>query len=83
MKPYTFANGITVPKGVTVVTPQGPHQMDDNVYENASEFDGLRFNRAREQNEESARFYTTNTSTDHLIFGHGRHAWYLPESLAF
>jgi hypothetical protein len=50
--------------------------MDEKTYPNALEFDGFRFSRMREQDGESAKHHSSNTSHDFLYFGHGQHAWY-------
>jgi cytochrome P450 len=76
MKDYTFANGITVPKGSTIKTPLAPVHMDDSIHENAKEFDGFRFSRLREQDGNNAKYSAVNTSHEFLHFGHGHHAWY-------
>ena len=76
MKDYTFANGITVPKGSRLRSPLGPLQFNNNVYENADEFDGFRFSRLREQHGDNAKYFAVNTSIDYLNFGHGQNAWY-------
>jgi Cytochrome P450 len=75
LKPYTFANGITLPAGVTIHVPLAPTHLDENVYPNATEFDPLRFYRAREQNGENAKYYAVNTSNEYMHFGNGQHAW--------
>ena len=74
MKSYTFADGCVIPAGETLASPGAIH-LDDKVYPNARTFDGFRFSRMREQGEEGSKYYSVNTSTDFLSFGHGRHAW--------
>jgi cytochrome P450 len=76
MKSYTFANGITVPAGSTLVAAVGPKGMDEKTYENPSEFDGFRFCRLRELEGENAKFYTVNLNNEFMRFGMGPHAWY-------
>jgi cytochrome P450 len=76
MKPYTFANGVTIPTGTKVHAPLWSIHTDDTIYENPKEFDGFRFSNMREKNGEGAKHHASNTSTDYLQFGHGQHAWY-------
>lgn len=76
MKSYTFADGTTIPKGVILATPILAIHTDDNYYPNAKEFDGFRFSKLREQEGESAKHHSSNTSSEYLHFGHGHHAWY-------
>ena len=78
MKPYTFSNGVTIPAGATLGTAAGAIHMDDNIYPNAKEFNGLRFSDIREKEGENAKLYCANTGPDFLVFGHGEHAWYFP-----
>jgi cytochrome P450 len=74
LKPYTFANGMTLPAGVSIQVPLVPTHLDENIYPNATEFDPLRFYRAREQNGENAKYYAVNTSNEYMHFGNGQHA---------
>lgn len=75
MKKFTFSNGVTVEPGEIVATNIAALHMDESLYKNAHEFDGFRFSRMRDENGESARLYSTNTSHEFLMFGHGKHAW--------
>jgi cytochrome P450 len=74
-KPYTFSNGVTIPKGTYVGAPMWGIHMDDTIYENAKEFDGFRFSKLRENMGENAKFLAVNTNNEYLHFGHGIHAW--------
>lgn len=48
---------------------------DDNVYENASEFDGLRFYKLGQRSAaDENKFLFTSTSVNMMHFGGGRHA---------
>lgn len=76
MKDYTFSNGITVSKGTRLHTPCTPIHKDENIYENANQFDGFRFYKLRERDGESAKHHATSTGLDYLQFGHGQHAWF-------
>ena len=74
MKPFKFSDGLILSPGELLATDQHGIHMDQTIYPNAQEFDGFRFNRMREEGE-SSKLYTTNTSTEFLTFGHGKHAW--------
>jgi cytochrome P450 len=78
MKDYTFANGMTIPRGTTIATPAYPIQHDPEIYPNPHEFDPFRFARLREEIGAEAKYHAGNTSTEFLHFGHGQHAWYVP-----
>ena len=80
MKPFTFSNGLTVPKGVEIGVPTIPLQFDDTVYENPTQFDGFRFHRSREQAGESSKYHASTSSVNYVHFGHGHHAWFFPRS---
>ena len=75
MKPYTFANGVTIKKNQIIAAPIAAIHFDENIYENPGEFDGFRFSKMREQGIEKSKHYAVGTSTEFLIFGHGEHAW--------
>jgi cytochrome P450 len=77
MKPFTFADGLSLSPGEILVAPQGAIHMDEDIYPSPHQFDGFRFSRMREESE-TAKHYTVNTSTEFLTFGHGKHAWYNP-----
>lgn len=83
MKPYTFADGTTIPKGAILALPIAAIQTDDNFYPKGKEFDGFRFSKLREQKGESAKHHSSNTGAEYLHFGHGQHAWYEPSLLYF
>ena len=77
MQPYQFSNGVILPRGTIVGAAVENIHMNDNVYENAKEFDGFRFSKLWERDSENPRCYAVNTSPDFLHFGHGLHAWYV------
>jgi hypothetical protein len=90
MRPFTFSNGFTVPAGTLIAAPSGVIHKDGEIYPNPDEFDGFRFVKLRELNEDAvARYQAFSTSTDHLTFGYGRHTWCAffclspPQSLIF
>ena len=74
MKPFKFSDGLILSPGEIIASDQRGIHMDETNYPNAQEFDGFRFSRLREDGQ-SSKAYTTNTSTEFLTFGHGKHAW--------
>jgi cytochrome P450 len=76
LKPYTFANGITVPTGATLAIPTFPTNMDESIYENPSVFDGFRLHRLRHKEWGNHKYYAVNTSNEFVNWGIGQHAWY-------
>ncbi|KAM7220355.1 Cytochrome P450 [Rhypophila decipiens] len=75
LKPFTFKDGTTIPAGATLCLAASPIQNDPEYFENPAEFDGFRFARPRQDDDgQSERMYTVNTSLKNSTFGHGRHA---------
>src|SRR5271169_812775 len=68
LKPYTFSDGIKVPAGETLAVPSRAVHLDDNVYKDANMFDGFRFYKLRESEEEGPAHSTScvSTSTEYL-----------------
>jgi len=56
--------------GTTLTTIVEPIHRSEEFYPNAEEFDGFRFSRMEEK-----KVYSTTTSTEFLMFSHGKHAW--------
>ena len=77
MRPFTFSNGTTISAGTVVACPLSAVHTDGEIYPNPDEFDGFRFARLRERGEDGManKHQAGTTSTAHLSFGHGRHAW--------
>jgi len=78
MQDFTFSDGTFIPKGTHVAGAAGPIHMDEKFYEDPLTFKPFRFAEARE-GAADARVAVKNlmatTSLQHLIFGHGKHAW--------
>ncbi|KAG7093467.1 hypothetical protein E1B28_007143 [Marasmius oreades] len=74
MKDYTFADGTTVPTGVTVGIPIRAIQRDDCYYPDGNTFNGLRFYEMREGDGESLKHQMVTPTSDYFLFGSGRHA---------
>jgi cytochrome P450 len=73
MKPFTFSNGVTIPKDTIIILPFMDIHYDESIYENTNEFDGFRFNRRLERDGENVKYHTINISEEYLQFGNGYH----------
>ncbi|GIK05238.1 hypothetical protein Aspvir_009342 [Aspergillus viridinutans] len=74
LKPYTFCNGLHVPRGSFIFTPNSPLFEDEQFYKDPKRFDGFRFARMREDPQLKASCPLTATSEYTMHFGMGRHA---------
>ncbi|KAJ7792591.1 cytochrome P450 [Mycena leptocephala] len=75
---FTFTDGTTIPYGSYLsVSGMAIHYDEDN-YTLASQFDGFRFARLRDERSKDERsafnYHMVSTSDEYLAFGHGRHA---------
>jgi cytochrome P450 len=77
LRPFTLSNGVTIPAGTLVSIPASAIHTDERIYSNPDEFDGFRFAKLRESEEDTmtSRHQAVSTSNEHLAFGLGRHAW--------
>jgi cytochrome P450 len=77
LRPFTFSNGVTIPAGTFISVPATAAQRDGRSYENPEKFDGFRFAKLREGEEDSttSRYQAVSVSNEHLPFGVGRHTW--------
>jgi len=64
----TFSNGVTIPAGTFICAPASATHLDENIYENAPEFDPWRHVEAGP----SHKF--ASTTDDYTVFGQGKHA---------
>ncbi|KIM22627.1 hypothetical protein M408DRAFT_282067 [Serendipita vermifera MAFF 305830] len=81
LKPYTFSNGVHIPKGHVVAAHLYATHFDEENYENPNTFDGFRFVEKKEEGEDGEKAAPTKskktmytTSRTYLSFGHGKHA---------
>ncbi|KAF8581004.1 cytochrome P450 [Ramaria rubella] len=72
MKEYTFSDGTRLPKG-TFVSVAALRHLDEEVYNNASSFNGFRFSEIPDEARNNNQMVATKI--DYLAFGHGRHAY--------
>lgn len=77
MKDYTLVDGTFLPAGTFISCNALSQHLNDDIYENASEFRGFRFADLREEDGEGTKHQFVSTATDYIPFGHGRHAWYV------
>jgi cytochrome P450 len=71
---FTFRNGLHLPYGTFVGIPTHSIHRDADYYANPLEFDGFRYSKMRNDNNESTKHQMVNTQLDYLNFGHGKHA---------
>nr|AGN73102.1 P450 monooxygenase-like protein [Epichloe aotearoae] len=74
LKPYTFSNGLHVPEGTYIFTPNSPLLQDERYYKDPQVFDGFRFARMRDDPKLKSSSPLTATSETSMHFGIGRHA---------
>ena len=77
LRPFTFSNGVTIPAGTIVCIPASATHNNGRIYANPDEFDGFRFVKLRESEGDivTSRHQVVSTSSEHLVFGLGRHTW--------
>jgi len=78
MKDFTFPDGTFIPRGTHVAVAASPVHMDAKFYEDPLTFKPFRFAEAREGADnarEAVKNQMVATSPQHLMFGHGKHAW--------
>ncbi|KAI9728824.1 MAG: hypothetical protein M1834_007211 [Cirrosporium novae-zelandiae] len=72
-KDFKFSNGLRIPEGNFIFTPNAPVLFDQTYYPNADQFDGFRFYKMREQPEQTNNHTFVSTNPKYLQFGDGRH----------
>ncbi|KAF8657579.1 hypothetical protein AX14_007845 [Amanita brunnescens Koide BX004] len=73
LKDFTFSDGTTIPAGNVLSVATCMHTDPDN-YADAGTFDGFRFEKMSEKEEESSKYSLVSLDIDYILFGHGRHA---------
>ncbi|KAJ3982871.1 cytochrome P450 [Lentinula detonsa] len=74
LKDFTFSDGTTVLAGNTIIAPGYAIHHDARHYPNPNEFDGLRFARLREEQDDPVRYQIISVGPTFMMFGNGRHA---------
>ena len=75
VKPFTFSNGMHIPKGAFVECALLGAHHDGRNYADPDVFDPWRFSSMHQAEGGSTKHQLVTTSNEFLIFGHGRHAW--------
>lgn len=77
LRPLKLSNGMTIPARTFVAIPASATHRDEITYPNPDGFDGFRFSKLREDEEDtkSSRYLTVSTSSENVAFGLGRHTW--------
>ena len=74
-QPFTFSDGTVIPTGTWVtVSATGTH-FDEQNYPHANEFDGFRFSRMKEVDNEAAKHQLVTLGPEFVPFGYGRYGW--------
>ena len=74
-KDFTFSNGLRIPEGTYVFTPNAPVLFDEKHYPDAQQFDGYRFYRLGRVTGRPLDYKFIAANTKYLQFGDGRHIW--------
>lgn len=74
MRQFVFSDGTVIPSGTHVVVASLPMHLDDEYFENASEFQPFRFSQRREDDIEDSKVLLASTSSSYIPFGYGPHA---------
>ncbi|KAJ3720528.1 cytochrome P450 [Lentinula raphanica] len=74
LKDFTFSNGTTILAGSTIIAPGYAIHHDARHYPNPNEFDGFRFSRLREEQDDPVRHQMVSVGPTFIMFGNGRHA---------
>ncbi|KAJ5817467.1 hypothetical protein N7447_009700 [Penicillium robsamsonii] len=72
-KDFQFKNGLRIPKGTVLLTPNAAMLFDERYIKNPLEFDGLRFYDLAKSSETPEVFKYTSTNPHYLQFGDGKH----------
>ncbi|KAJ7185998.1 cytochrome P450 [Mycena filopes] len=77
---FKFSDGTFIPSGSFLAVAGRAVQFDPGVYSHPETFDGFRFSRMRDErshkptNEGIFKSHLVSTTTDYVVFGHGKHA---------
>jgi cytochrome P450 len=68
---------MVVPANSTVAAPIALFHGDASDLTNPEEFDGFRYSRMNAENAGPSKHQMVSTDLNYLLFGHGKHAWYV------
>ncbi|KAI0396351.1 cytochrome p450 monooxygenase [Xylariaceae sp. FL0594] len=75
LSPVTLSDGTALPKDISLAVAADAVARDSRIWgNNASEFDGFRFERLRKTPADDNRYQFTSINEESLSFGHGRSA---------
>lgn len=72
---FRFKNGLHIPKGTVLMTPNAPMLFDEEYVKDPFEFDGLRFYELANNSKTPEMLRYTSTNPHYLQFGDGKHVW--------
>ncbi|KAJ5775865.1 uncharacterized protein N7511_000876 [Penicillium nucicola] len=72
-KDFQFKNGLRIPKGTVLLTPNAAMLFDEKFVKSPFEFDGLRFYDLANGSQTPEAFRYTSTNAHYLQFGDGKH----------
>jgi cytochrome P450 monooxygenase len=72
---FRFKNGLHIPKGTVLMTPNAPMLFDEGYVKDPFEFDGIRFYELSNSSKTPEMFRYTSTNPHYLQFGDGKHVW--------
>ena len=75
MHDFTFSDGRAVPKGCIIASPTYVVHHDNAIYSSPDTFNPFRFAQPN-RDDDGTREQLISLSSDFMVFGHGRHAWY-------
>ncbi|KAJ3480751.1 hypothetical protein NLI96_g8124 [Meripilus lineatus] len=74
LQDFQFSDGTRIPQGTFVSIAAEATHRDDNVYDEANQFNPWRFANLREEEGEGLKHQMVSTSPQYTPFGHGKHA---------
>ncbi|KAI1356562.1 cytochrome p450 monooxygenase [Xylaria sp. FL0043] len=74
LQPVTLSDGTSLPVNTSIAVAADAVARDDRIWNNASEFDGFRFEKLRKTDADDNQFQFTSINEKSLSFGHGRSA---------
>ncbi|KAK6823146.1 hypothetical protein RU639_005912 [Aspergillus parasiticus] len=72
-KDFQFKNGLWIPKGTVIFTPNAPMLVDEEYMQDPHIFDGFRFYDLARSSKTPEAFRYTSTNPHYLQFGDGKH----------
>lgn len=80
---FRFKNGLHIPKGTVLMTPNAPMLFDERYVKDPFEFDSLRFYDLANSSKAPEMFRYTSTNSHYLQFGDGKHVWLVSSAFPF